>query len=110
MSNQRYNVVGVTFENRQSILSDFFKHYKHGGKYPVLLNHEINNQYDKNAIAVHLDVGGSNFKHVGYISKLDNEALVETLDAGKVKTARLYSMGPNYKGDIGLTIEAEVED
>ena len=44
MSNQHYSVVGVTFENRQEILSDFFKGYRHGGKYSVKLVHETDNQ------------------------------------------------------------------
>ena len=94
MSNQHYSVVGVTFENRQEILSDFFKGYRHGGKYSVKLVHEADNQYDPNAVAVHLDVGGGVFRGVGYISRQES----------------LRSIGPNYRGDIGLTIEAEVED
>lgn len=110
MSNQHYSVVGVTFENRQEILSDFFKGYRHGGKYNVKLVHEANNQYDSNAVAVHLEVGEGIFKGVGYISRQENKALSQSVDAGKVKNASLRSIGPNYKGDIGLTIEAEVED
>lgn len=108
MSNQCYNVVGVTFEDRQEVLSNFFKNYKVGGHYSVNLEKEPNNPYDKNAIAVHLDVGGSNYKHVGYISKQDNVLLGSAL--GKMKTAKLRSMGPNYKGDIGLTVEVEFDD
>ena len=110
MENQHYNVVGVTFEDRQEILSDFFKNYRHGGKYNVKLVHEADNQYDSNAVAVQLDVGGGVFKGVGYISRQENKALSQSVDAGKVKSASLRSIGPNYKGDIGLTIEAEVED
>ncbi len=110
MTNQCYSVVGVTFENRQQILSDFYKHYRHGGKYDVLLIHEDDNKYDKNAIGVMLDVGGCKYEHVGYISRQENEGLVPIVDAGKVRSAKLHSMGPNYKGDIGLTIEAELED
>ena len=108
MSSQCYNVVGVTFDGRQEILSDFFRGYKHGGNYGVSIESEPENQYDKNAIAVRLDVGNGNYKHVGYISKQDNELLGKVMD--KVKTAKLHSMGPNYKGDIGLTIEVEFED
>lgn len=110
MSKQHYSVVGVTFENRQEILSDFFKTYRHGGKYNVKLVHEADNQYDSNAVAVHLEVSEGIFKGVGYISRQENKALSQSVDAGKVKNASLRSIGPNYKGDIGLTIEAEVED
>ena len=108
MSIQHYPVVGVTFEGRQQILSDFFKGYHHGAHYAVALEREPSNQYDPNAISVSLDVGGSDFRKVGYISKQDNQLLGKVLD--KVKTARLKSIGPNYKGDLGLTIEAEFDD
>lgn len=108
MSSQCYNVVGVTFEGRQQVLSDFFKGYRHGGKYDVRLEREPDNPYDGNAIAVRLDVGGADYRHVGYISRQDNALLGKALP--KLKTARLHSMGPNYKGDIGLTIEAEFDD
>ena len=108
MSSQCYSVVGVTFEGRQDILSDFYKSYRHGGHYDVMLEREPDNQYDKNAISVSLDVGNSDFKKVGYISKQDNELLGTVMD--RLKTAKVHSMGPNYKGDIGLTIEAEFDD
>ena len=110
METKCYGVVGVTFENRQDILSRFFKGYRHGGKYDVRLVHEADNQYDANAVAVMLDVGGGDFKGVGYIARQENEALSRNVDEGKVRSARLRSIGPNYRGDIGLTIEAEVED
>lgn len=108
MSSQCYNVVGVTFEGRQQLLSDFFRSYRHGGKYDVRLKHEKNNQYDKNAVSVNLDFGGADYRKVGYISRQDNGLLVKHL--GKVKCAYLRSMGPNHNGDIGLTIEAEFDD
>lgn len=110
MSIHCYGVVGVTFEGRQQILSDFFRTYRHGSKHLVKLVHESDNQYDPNAVAVHLNVNGTDYKHVGYISKNENQAVLSALNAGKVKSASLRSIGPNYCGDLGLTIEAEVED
>lgn len=108
MKSQCYNVVGVTFENRQDILNSFYKNYKIGGNYNVRLESEPSNPYDKNAIAVRLDVGGADYKHVGYISKQENVQLGQKL--GKMKTASLCSMGPNSKGELGLTIQVEFED
>lgn len=108
MSSQCYNVVGVTFEGRQQVLQEFFRNYKVGGKYDVSLEKEDDNQYDPNAIAVSLDMGNSDFRKVGYISRQDNVLLGKVL--GKLKTAKLRSMGPNRNGDIGLTIEAEFDD
>ena len=109
MRNQPYDVVGVTFEGRQEILDKFFKNtYKIGGSYAVRLVREPDNKYDKNAVAVYLDLGGSDFKQVGYISKQENQKLIA--DFGKMKTASVASMGPNSFGDIGLTIKVEFDD
>lgn len=108
MSKELHDVVGVTFEGRQQILSDFYKGYKVGGKYEVILEREPNNPYDKNAIAVHLDVGHMDYKQVGYISKNENQSLGLKLD--KLRCARLNSMGPTAKGDLGLTIQVEFDD
>lgn len=109
LNKQSYPVVGVTFENRQEFLSDFYKRYKVGGKYGVLLEKEDDNPYDNNAISVSLaDLNNSTFNKVGYISKNDNIALREKF--GNIVTTRLQSMGPNYKGDIGLTIELTFEE
>ena len=101
-----YDVVGVTFEGRQQILNDFYKNYKVGGFHEVKLECEPDNQYDQNAIGVHLDVGGSDFKQVGYISRMDNVRLGNMLKTGKFKRASLCSMGPNSKGELGLKIQA----
>lgn len=108
MSNQHYAVVGVTFEDRQSILSDFYRTYKVGGKYGVSLEAEPQNPYDPNAISVSLECADGEYRQVGYISKQDNVSLGKAL--GKVRTARLLSMGPNSKGDIGLNIDVEFDD
>lgn len=109
LSKKSYPIVGVTFENRQEFLSDFYKKYNVGGKYDVFLAKEDDNLYDKNAIAVSIaDFNHSSFNKVGYISKNDNVELMEKL--GNIATARLLSIGPNYKGDIGLTIEVTFEE
>ena len=103
-----YNVVGVTFEGRQDVLNAFYRKYRVGGAYDVLLEKEPNNPYDSNAIAVVLDVGNSDYRQVGYISKQDNVLLGKML--GRLKKASLHSMGPNAKGEIGLTVLVEFEE
>lgn len=109
MSEKRiYNVVGVTFEGRQDVLNDFFKNkYAVGGDYDCQLFLENDNQYDKNAVAVFLDTGNE-FKSVGYISKGENVELRKIF--GQIESVKLASMGPNYKGIIGLSIAVELDD
>lgn len=97
-----YNIVGVTFENRQEVLQDFYdNHYKVGGSYPIQLVLEDNNPYDSNAIAVHLFFNGK-AQNVGYISKNENQELRKLIN--KIDMIELRSMGPNYKGILGLSI------
>ncbi len=103
-----YNVVGVTFENRQAYLQRFYDRYAYGSHHDVRLEREPENQYDKNAIAVYLDMGGDGYRNVGYISRDENVALGGRLR--KMKKAYLSSIGPNAKGDIGLTISVEFDD
>ena len=98
-----YPVVGVTFENRQDILGEFYKTYKSGGKYGVKLVEETDNAYDPNAVAVHLETSPGTYRHVGYISKNDNVLAKERMP--RLESARLRSIGPNRKGQIGLTID-----
>lgn len=96
------NIVGVTFENRQEILSEFYdKVYQEGSKNPVQLLLDDNNEYDKNAIVVALEVDGE-FKPVGFISKDDNIELRKVFS--NIETVYLQSMGANYKGILGGTI------
>ena len=100
-----YNVVGVTFENRQKILEDFFKTYKVGGIYNVRLVHEPENPYDSNAVSVFLETSKDEYKNVGYISKHDNADLVENLP-NLIKSTLLFAHAtPN--GKIGIGIRAE---
>lgn len=105
--NKNYNVVGVTFEHRQDILSNFFKNYKHGGYYNVSLLKEDNNPYDNNAISVNLEVNNKT-ECIGYISKKENVELRNMMD--KIKDAKIKSIGPNHNGDLGVSIVIEFDD
>lgn len=98
-----YTVVGVTFENRQDILGEFYKSYKAGGRYGVKLVEETDNAYDPNAVAVHLETSPDVYRQVGYLSRNDNVLAKERMP--RLAGARLRSIGPNRKGQIGLTID-----
>ena len=98
-----YPVVGVTFENRQDILGEFYKTYRSGGRYGVRLVEETDNAYDPNAVAVHLETSPGTYQHVGYNSRNDNALVKEMMP--RMNSARLRSIGPNRKGQIGLTID-----
>lgn len=96
-----YKVNGTSF--CQDALNKFYKDdYKIGKHYEIKLVCEEDNPYDSNAIAVYL-----NSDKIGYIPKVSNVELKQSF--GKIKSAYLKSMGPNYKGIIGAEIEIEME-
>lgn len=97
-----YNVVGVSFDNRQEILQDFFdRFYRVGGKHEVILVKETKNKFDSNAIAVMLNIN-KEYKNIGYISKNENMDLNNNFF--RIIRSEIQSMGANYKGVLGLTI------
>lgn len=103
-----YNVVGVTFEGRQEILSKFYKErYLVGGQYMVRLEEEADNQYDKNAIAVYLNTCKGDYEKIGYISKDENVELKNKMK--NVLFSRLASMGAGRTGKMGLSIVVEFD-
>jgi hypothetical protein len=104
MTNEIYTVVGVTFENRQDILNNFYKTYQHGSVHEVFLYKEDDNIYDKNAISVNIEVDGK-VEKVGYISKDKNKELRNKFN--EIKNTKVKSIGPNINGDIGLSIIIE---
>ena len=101
-----YKVVGVSFEGRQELLERFLKNYQVGRVYDAQLLPDNNNAYDKNAVAVALELDG-NFQVVGYISKDENEWLRSNLDL--VRTVQLGSIGYGNSGKIGLTINVKFD-
>lgn len=105
-NSKNYNVVGVTFDNKQEILNKFYKNYKYGSYYPVKLEKEDNNPYDKNAVAVLLDVDG--YQKVGFISKNENIEIRNLMD--KIKDVKVATVGVSKNGNIGLNIIVIFED
>lgn len=104
MSTEVYSVVGVTFDHRQDILSNFYKNYRHGGIYEIFLNKEDDNPYDANAISVSLELNGK-LEQVGYIPKNKNVELRKKMS--EIKSSKIKSMGVTATGDIGLSIVIE---
>ena len=99
-----YTVVGVTFEGRQDILNEFYRSYKVGGSYGVRLVNEDGNPYDANAVAVHLETEPGTYRQVGYLSR-DVNVTARSM-ARRLASAKLRSIGPNRKWQIGLTVDA----
>lgn len=102
-----YHVVGVTFEGRQKVLAEFFKTYKVGRQYDVVLMPENNNAYDPNAISVALEVNGK-YQCVGYIPKELNQELRNKMNF--IASSRLKSIGYGTNGKIGITIRVDFDD
>lgn len=73
-----FAVVGVTFDNRQELLSELYSDSIKNGidNIPVILKKEPENTYDKNAIAVLTNDNQS----IGYVSKDFNELIGEKIE------------------------------
>lgn len=97
-----YDVVGVTFDGRQSILSGFYKRYRVGGKYGVDFVKEDSNPYDANAVAVMLETSPGNYEKVGYLSSKNKDNV--HFRKHVFKHGDLRSIGPGQTGNIGLTV------
>ena len=98
--------VGVTFQNRQSILKELYMDWINDTvKYiDVKLEKEDNNPYDKNAIAIKL-LDGS---HIGYISKEINQEIRAIFDnIEKVYITNIYM---NKKRIFNFSIRIEYVD
>jgi len=72
----KYNskLVGVTFEGRQAVISTL------KGKEPLRVRREAENEYDKNAVAVDVQVG-EEWLPIGYIAKDKNLEIAKSMDA-----------------------------
>lgn len=73
-----FAAVGVTFENRQDVISELYSDSVKSGidNIPVILKKEPQNHYDKNAIAILTTDGRS----IGYVSKDFNELIGEKIN------------------------------
>lgn len=85
------NLAGVTWENRQDIVSKIIVGTE------VILQRDYNNQHDKNAIAVKLNKD----LQIGWIPKRYAEVLASELDAGipwRAKVDSILGEEQQFKG------------
>lgn len=98
----KYNskLVGVTFEGRQAVISTL-----KGGE-PLRVRREAENEYDKNAVAVDVQVG-EEWLPIGYIAKDKNLEIAKSLDAEvPVQIVMSTITGGNGKS-FGINIELQ---
>jgi len=99
-------VVGVTYENRQATIARL------RGKEPCRLVPEPENQYDSNAIAVHVATGNG-IKHIGYIKK-ELAATIAPLMEGEPLMCRIdeitggFETSDGEQAAYGVVLEIEV--
>lgn len=72
---RKFNVQGVTKDNRQELLTQIVKEYGKEGAGNISLIPEPDNKYDTNAIKVMFDSIG----HIGYVPKDRNESIRKLL-------------------------------
>lgn len=88
-------VVGVTFENRQSIIASLT------GSEPCRLQPEPENVYDKNAIAVHVATKDG-IKHIGYLKKELAAQVAPALD-GEPVMCKIHEITGGFETSDGET-------
>lgn len=98
-------VVGVTYENRQSIIATLT------GKEPCRLVPEPENKFDPNAIAVHVATKDG-VKHIGFIKK-ELAATVAPLMEGEPLMCKISGITggfdtPEGKAALGVTLAIEI--
>lgn len=101
-------VAGVTFGNRQKVLKHLAGYVPTAAD--VTLVREADNQYDSDAVAVHVGVSGSRQVPLGYLPKELASPIAALMDKGLELTARLKSVTGGY-GDrptFGALIEIEL--
>lgn len=100
-------LVGVTFENRQSIIAKYCEIGK-----PVYLFREPDNQYDSNAVAVYIDAGKKR-EIIGYIGREQAKYYAERMDQGKQYDAVVGWIyggnGINYGVNIDISMISKKE-
>ncbi len=102
-------VAGVTYDGRQDILA------KLRGNEPCRIVPEPTNQYDPNALAVHVAIAPGDVKHVGFIPRELAKEIAPYLE-GEALMVRIFEITGGFEtrdGEIaalGLRIAIEVPD
>jgi single-stranded-DNA-specific exonuclease len=93
-------VVGVTFDGRQEVVATL----KSGDE--LVLVREPTNKYDKNAVAVHIDLNGFAGQQLGYINRVLAEKMSARLSRGVKLSAVVDEVTGGGEGyDYGVKIE-----
>lgn len=99
-----FRAVGVTFENRQSILR-WFSQFQN---LTATLEREADNKHDANAIKIVLHAEGKR-GCIGYVNRTLAETLAKVIDKGvELRASASIIGGYDYKEQLGclVTIEA----
>lgn len=101
-------VSGTTFHNRQKALAKLARYN------PQLVSaeliREVDNQYDNNAVGVHLAANGSNSYQIGYLPKGIAEYIGKLIDNGIKLTATFISVTGGYADafNYGALVEIQI--
>ena len=106
-----FYVAGVTFENRQDILSRLEEEcYTTAKKRIARFTPEPENKYDENAIKVEVDFGDSGWLCIGYVPKTINCDFKKIIDSGRLLGAKIASVGrPENGKPLGAKVVYEVD-
>jgi len=101
----KYNskLVGVTFEGRQAVISTL-----KGGE-PLRVRREAENEYDKNAVAVDVQLG-EEWLPIGYIAKDKNLEIAKSLDAEVPVQIVMSSITGGSGKSFGVNIELQYNE
>ena len=86
-------IVGVTFENRQSLLADLQEGQE------LALKREKNNEYDPNAVAVYAQEN-----HLGYLKREIARRIAPNIDEGIIYQAMVTQITGLNKDNLGVNI------
>jgi hypothetical protein len=101
----KYNskLVGVTFEGRQAVISTL------KGKEQLRVRREAENEYDKNAVAVDVQVG-EEWLPIGYIAKDKNLEIAKSMDAEVPVQIVLSTITGGNGKSFGINIELQYNE
>lgn len=95
-------VVGVSFGNRQSVISML------DGKEKARVRKEPDNEFDKNAVAIDVFKNGA-WLAIGYIARDNNQEINDTLDAGNDVDIQIQEITGGNGKSFGVNIHVEFE-
>lgn len=101
-------IVGTTFGNRQKALARLARYNPQ--IVSVELTREANNQYDNNAVGVHVSVNGSDSCQIGYLPREIAEGIAKLIDNGIKLITSFKGITGGYEGkeNYGALIEIQI--